>query len=293
MKEFKCGTVSIIGKPNTGKSTLINALTGSKISAVSDKPNTTRNKILGVCNSNDSQIIFLDTPGIQKSSKFLNRIMVQSSYQAIGESDIVLVIVDCTKRSTFNTDEIASKILDKKPIIAINKIDLVKKSKILNIVNILKDIFPTVDSFIPISALEEEGLDILIKEFKRILPIADKILPDDITTDQPEKFYISEIIREKIFNTFYQEVPYRTAVVIEDIIDKKRVSSIQAYIIVENTHHKQIIIGKNGSMIKKIGIESRADIENFLSCKVFLDLRVKIDSTWLKTKEKAFNYSSI
>lgn len=293
MKEFKCGTVSIIGKPNTGKSTLINALTGSKISAVSDKPNTTRNKILGVCNSNDSQIIFLDTPGIQKSSKFLNRIMVQSSYQAIGESDIVLVIVDCTKRSTFNTDEIASKIVDKKPIIAINKIDLVKKSKILNIVNILKDIFPTVDSFIPISALEEEGLDILIKEFKRILPIADKILPDDVTTDQPEKFYISEIIREKIFNTFYQEVPYRTAVVIEDIIDKKRVSSIQAYIIVENTHHKQIIIGKNGSMIKKIGIESRADIENFLSCKVFLDLRVKIDSTWLKTKEKAFNYSSI
>jgi len=293
MKEFKCGTVSIIGKPNTGKSTLINALTGSKISAVSDKPNTTRNKILGVCNSNDSQIIFLDTPGIQKSSKFLNRIMVQSSYQAIGESDIVLVIVDCTKRSTFNTDEIASKIVDKKPIIAINKIDLVKKSKILNIVNILKDIFPTVDSFIPISALEEEGLDILIKEFKRILPVADKILPDDVTTDQTEKFYISEIIREKIFNTFYQEVPYRTAVVIEDIIDKKRVSSIQAYIIVENTHHKQIIIGKNGSMIKKIGIESRADIEKFLSCKVFLDLRVKIDSTWLKTKEKAFNYSSI
>ena len=293
MKEFKCGTVSIIGKPNTGKSTLINALTGSKISAVSDKPNTTRNKILGVCNSTDSKIIFLDTPGIQKSSKFLNRIMVQSSYQAIGESDIVLVIVDCTKRSTFNTDEIASKIVDKKPIIAINKIDLVKKSKILNIVNILKDIFPTVDSFIPISALEEEGLDILIKEFKRILPVADKILPDDVTTDQPEKFYISEIIREKIFNTFYQEVPYRTAVVIEDIIDKKRVSSIQAYIIVENTHHKQIIIGKNGSMIKKIGIESRADIENFLSCKVFLDLRVKIDSTWLKTKEKAFNYSSI
>jgi len=293
MKEFKCGTVSIIGKPNTGKSTLINALTGSKISAVSDKPNTTRNKILGVCNSNDSQIIFLDTPGIQKSSKFLNRIMVQSSYQAIGESDIVLVIVDCTKRSTFNTDEIASKIVDKKPIIAINKIDLVKKSKILNIVNILKDIFPTVDSFIPISALEEEGLDILIKEFKRILPVADKILPDDVTTDQPEKFYISEIIREKIFNTFYQEVPYRTAVVIEEIIDKKKVSSIQAYIIVENTHHKQIIIGKNGSMIKKIGIESRVDIENFLSCKVFLDLRVKIDSTWLKTKEKAFNYSSI
>ena len=293
MKEFKCGTVSIVGKPNTGKSTLINALTGSKVSAVSDKPNTTRNKILGVCNSDDSQIIFLDTPGIQKSSKFLNRIMVQSSYQAIGESDIVLVIVDCTKLSTFNTDEIASKIVDKKPIIAINKIDLVKKSKILNIVNTLKDIFPTVDSFIPISALEEEGLEILINEFKRILPVGEKILPDDVTTDQPEKFYISEIIREKIFNTFYQEVPYRTAVVIEDIVDKKRVSSIQAYIIVENTHHKQIIIGKNGSMIKKIGIESRADIENFLSCKVFLDLRVKIDSTWLKTKEKAFNYSSI
>ena len=157
----------------------------------------------------------------------------------------------------------------------------------------LKDTFPNVESFIPISALEEEGLDILINEFKKVLPVSDKILPDDMTTDQSEKFYISEIIREKIFNTFYQEVPYRTAVVIEDIVDKKNLSSIQAYIIVENSHHKQIIIGKGGSMIKKIGIESRGDIENFLSCKVFLDLRVKIDGTWLKTKEKAFNYSSI
>jgi GTP-binding protein Era len=293
MKEFKCGTVSIIGKPNTGKSTLINALTGKKISAVSDKPNTTRNKILGVYNSEDCQIIFLDTPGIQKSSKFLNRIMVQSSYQAIGESDIVLVIVDGSRKSTFNTDEIASKIVDKKPVIAINKIDLIKKSKILSILNVLTDQFPIAESFVPISALEEEGLDILIEEFKKALPVGEKILPEDMVTDQPEKFYISEIIREKIFNTFYQEVPYRTAVVIEDIVDKRNNSSIQAYIIVENTHHKQIVIGKNGSMIKKIGIESRADIENFLSCKVFLYLRVKIDPTWLKTKEKAFNYSSI
>ena len=293
MKEFKCGTISIIGKPNTGKSTLINTLTGVKISAVSDKPNTTRNKILGVYNSENSQIIFLDTPGLQKSSKFLNRIMVQSSYQAIGESDIVLVLIDGSKKSTINTEDIASKIVNKKPIIAINKIDLIKKSKILNIVNILKDKFPNVESFIPISALEEEGLGVLIEEIEKVLPVSDRLLPEDMTTDQTEKFYISEIIREKIFNTFYQEVPYRTAVVIEDIFDKKKLSSIQAYIVVENSHHKQIIIGKGGSMIKKIGIESRKDIENFLSCKVFLDLRVKIDSTWLKTKEKAFNYSNI
>ena len=293
MKEFKCGTISIIGKPNTGKSTLINTLTGVKISAVSDKPNTTRNKILGVYNSENSQIIFLDTPGLQKSSKFLNRIMVQSSYQAIGESDIVLVLIDGSKKSTINTEDIASKIVNKKPIIAINKIDLIKKSKILNIVNILKDNFPNVESFIPISALEEEGLGVLIEEIEKVLPVSDRLLPEDMTTDQTEKFYISEIIREKIFNTFYQEVPYRTAVVIEDVFDKKKLSTIQAYIIVENSHHKQIIIGKGGSMIKKIGIESRKDIENFLSCKVFLDLRVKIDSTWLKTKEKAFNYSNI
>ena len=293
MKEFKCGTISIIGKPNTGKSTLINALTGVKISAVSDKPNTTRNKILGVYNSENSQIIFLDTPGLQKSSKFLNRIMVQSSYKAISESDIVLVLIDGSKKSTINTEDIASKIVNKKPIIAINKIDLIKKSKILNIVNILKDNFPNVESFIPISALEEEGLGILIEEIEKVLPVSDRLLPEDMTTDQTEKFYISEIIREKIFNTFYQEVPYRTAVVIEDVFDKKKLSSIQAYIIVENSHHKQIIIGKGGSMIKKIGIESRKDIEKFLSCKVFLDLRVKIDSTWLKTKEKAFNYSNI
>ena len=157
----------------------------------------------------------------------------------------------------------------------------------------LKDKFPNVESFIPISALEEEGLGVLIEEIEKVLPVSDRLLPEDMTTDQTEKFYISEIIREKIFNTFYQEVPYRTAVVIEYIFNKKKLSSIQAYIVVENSHHKQIIIGKGGSMIKKIGIESRKDIENFLSCKVFLDLRVKIDSTWLKTKEKAFNYSNI
>ena len=174
MKEFKCGTISINGKPNTGKSTLINALTGVKISAVSDKPNTTRNKILGVYNSENSQIIFLDTPGLQKSSKFLNRIMVQSSYQAIGESDIVLVLIDGSKKSTINTEDIASKIVNKKPIIAINKIDLIKKSKILNIVNTLKDKFPSVESFIPITAFEEEGLGVLIEEIEKVLPVSDK-----------------------------------------------------------------------------------------------------------------------
>ena len=130
MKEFKCGTVSIIGKPNTGKSTLINSITGRRISAVSDKPNTTRNKILGVLNSTEYQIIFLDTPGIQKSNKFLNRTMVQSSFQAIGEADVVLIIVDATRPTVFEDSDVIAKFKEKKTIIAINKIDLVKKSLI-------------------------------------------------------------------------------------------------------------------------------------------------------------------
>ena len=293
MKEFKSGTVSIIGKPNTGKSTLINLLTKKRISAVSDKPNTTRNKILGVYNSKDSQILFLDTPGYQKSNKFLNRIMVQSSLQAISEGDIILLLIDATKKILPEDDNLFRKIESKNSIVAINKIDLIKKSKILNLINKLSTEYSFIKSFIPISALENQGIDLLLKEINNFLPFNEKLIPDDIYTDQAEKFYISEIIREKLYVNLFKEVPYRTAVVIEEMIDKKKIIVIQSYIIVESSQHKQIILGKRGSMIKKIGLESRKDIQDFLNCKVYLDLRVKIDNQWLKTKDKAFNYSSI
>ena len=293
MKEFKSGTVSIIGKPNTGKSTLINLLTDKRISAVSDKPNTTRNKILGVYNSQDSQILFLDTPGYQKSNKFLNRIMVQSSLQAISEGDIVLLLIDATKKILPEDENLFRKIESKNSIVAINKIDLIKKSKILNLINKLSTDYSFIKSFIPISALENQGIDSLLKEINNFLPFNEKLIPDDIYTDQAEKFYISEIIREKLYVNLFKEVPYRTAVVIEEMIDKKKIIVIQSYIIVESSQHKQIILGKRGSMIKKIGLESRKDIQDFLNCKVYLDLRVKIDNQWLKTKDKAFNYSSI
>ena len=293
MKEFKSGTVSIIGKPNTGKSTLINLLTDKRISAVSDKPNTTRNKILGVYNSQDSQILFLDTPGYQKSNKFLNRIMVQSSLQAISEGDIILLLIDATKKILPQDENLFRKIESKNSIVAINKIDLIKKSKILNLINKLSTEYSFIKSFIPISALENQGIDSLLKEINNFLPFNEKLIPDDIYTDQAEKFYISEIIREKLYVNLFKEVPYRTAVVIEEMIDKKKIIVIQSYIIVESSQHKQIILGKRGSMIKKIGLESRKDIQDFLNCKVYLDLRVKIDNQWLKSKDKAFNYSSI
>tara|TARA_A100001234_G_scaffold215234_1_gene219757 strand:- start:1917 stop:2798 length:882 start_codon:yes stop_codon:yes gene_type:complete len=293
MQEFKSGTVSIIGKPNTGKSTLINLITDRRISAVSDKPNTTRNKILGVYNRDNTQILFLDTPGFQKSKKFLNRIMIQSSMQAIGEGDIILLLIDATKKILPEDEELFRKIEGKNSIIAINKIDLIKKSKILNLINKLSNEYSFVKSFVPISALENQGIDLLIKEFMEYLPHSQKLMPDGIYTDQAEKFYISEIIREKIYINLFKEVPYRTAVVIEEMIDKKKIIVIQSYIVVESSQHKQIILGKKGSMIKKIGLESRKDIQDFLNCKVYLDLRVKIDNQWLKTKDKAFNYSSI
>jgi len=293
MENFKAGTVSIIGKPNTGKSTLINTITGRKISAVSDKPNTTRNKILGVLNSKDSQMLFLDTPGLQKSNKFLNRIMVQSSMQAISEADVILVMIDGTKKFSEDDLNLFDKIKDKNPIVAINKIDLIKKSRILGLIENLRSKYDFVENFIPISALNNEGTNLLLDKLKENLPFDEKILPDDILTDQPEKFYLSEIIREKIFINLYQEVPYRIAVVVEEIIEKKKIIVIQAYIVAESSHHKQIIIGKKGQMIKKVGEESRVDIQEFLNCKVFLDLRVKVDSQWLKIKDKAFNYSNI
>ena len=269
MKEFKSGTVSIIGKPNTGKSTLINLLTNKRISAVSDKPNTTRNKILGVYNSKDSQILFLDTPGYQKSNKFLNRIMVQSSLQAISEGDIILLLIDATKKILPEDENLFRKIESKNSIVAINKIDLIKKSKILNLINKLSTEYSFIKSFIPISALENQGIDLLLKEINNFLPFNEKLIPDDIYTDQAEKFYISEIIREKLYVNLFKEVPYRTAVVIEEMIDKKKIIVIQSYIIVESSQHKQIILGKRGSMIKKIGLESRKDIQDFLNCKVY------------------------
>ena len=293
MENFKAGTVSIIGKPNTGKSTLINTITGRKISAVSDKPNTTRNKILGVLNSKDSQMLFLDTPGLQKSNKFLNRIMVQSSMQAISEADVILVMIDGTKKFSEDDLNLFDKIKDKNPIVAINKIDLIKKSRILGLIENLSSKYDFVENFIPISALNNEGTNLLLDKLKENLPFNEKILPDDTLTDQPEKFYLSEIIREKIFTNLYQEVPYRIAVVVEEVIEKKKIVVIQAYIVAESSHHKQIIIGKKGQMIKKVGEESRVDIQEFLNCKVFLDLRVKVDSQWLKIKDKAFNYSNI
>ena len=269
MQEFKSGTVSIIGKPNTGKSTLINLITDRRISAVSDKPNTTRNKILGVYNRDNTQILFLDTPGFQKSKKFLNRIMIQSSMQAIGEGDIILLLIDATKKILPEDDELFRKIEGKNSIIAINKIDLIKKSKILNLINKLSNEYSFVKSFVPISALENQGIDLLIKEFMEYLPHSQKLMPDGIYTDQAEKFYISEIIREKIYINLFKEVPYRTAVVIEEMIDKKKIIVIQSYIVVESSQHKQIILGKKGSMIKKIGLESRKDIQDFLNCKVY------------------------
>ena len=293
MENFKAGTVSIIGKPNTGKSTLINTITGRKISAVSDKPNTTRNKILGVLNSKDSQMLFLDTPGLQKSNKFLNRIMVQSSMQAISEADVILVMIDGTKKFSEDDLNLFDKIKDKNPIVAINKIDLINKSRILGLIENLSSKYDFVENFIPISALNNEGTNLLLDKLKENLPFDEKILPDDTLTDQPEKFYLSEIIREKIFTNLYQEVPYRIAVVVEEVIEKKKIVVIQAYIVAESSHHKQIIIGKKGQMIKKVGEESRVDIQEFLNCKVFLDLRVKVDSQWLKIKDKAFNYSNI
>ena len=293
MDNFKSGTVSIIGRPNTGKSTLINLITDRRISAVSDKPNTTRNKILGVLNTSELQVLFLDTPGIEKSNKFLNKLMVQSSMQAIGDADLILLLIDATKKIIPEDIEIFRKIQDKNCIAVINKIDLIKKSKILKMIETLNKDYNFIKSYIPISALENKGINFLMDELKKYLPNNYKILPDDFVTNQPEKFYISEIIREKIYVNFYKEVPYRTAVVIEEIISKKNVIVIQAYIIVESSQHKQIILGKKGEMIKKIGQESRLEIEKFLECKIYLDLRVKIDSTWLKTKDKAFNYSNI
>ncbi len=281
---FKSGFVSIVGRPNVGKSTLTNCLAGEKISIISNKPQTTRNTIKTIINTDSSQIIFIDTPGIHKPKTKLGEYMVSIAEDTLNEVDIVLFLVEATDAEPGSGDQFIMeqlKELSTPVFLIINKIDLIKKEQLFERIKKYTDIMEFA-AVIPISALNDEGTGIVLKEIEKLLPEGPKYFPDDIITDQPEKMLAAELIREKILELIQEEVPHGTGV--EVISFKERegrdLIDIEANIYCERESHKGILIGKEGKMLKKIGSLARVEIENLLGVKVFLQLWVKVKPDW-------------
>ncbi len=281
---FKSGFAAIIGRPNVGKSTLVNKLVGEKIVIASDRPQTTRNVIRCIVNGNDYQIIFIDTPGIHKPRHRLDQYMVKSAAGTIGEVDAVLFVVEAGENHIGPGDQYILEQLknSKVPVILlINKIDTVKKEDILPLIEKYKGSF-SYHSVIPISALQGDGMDIIIDELKKIIPEGPKLFPDDMITDQPERVIAAEIIREKALHLLQDEVPHGIAVEVTSMKERegRDIAEIQATIYCEKESHKPIVIGSKGAMLKEIGRRARLDIEAFLASKVFLELWVKVRKNW-------------
>jgi len=280
---FKSGFVSIIGRSNVGKSTLLNKLIGEKISIVSDKPQTTRNKILGVKNFPGIQVVFIDTPGIHKPRHKLNEYMVNTALSTLDEVDIIFFMVEAGELAGPG-DRYIMGLLDKitKPVfLLINKIDIVQKDTLLPQIDEYRRLYKFEEIF-PISALCGDNLDKLNESLKKYLYEGPQYFPEDIVTDQPVRFIASEIIREKIYQFTYHEIPYSIAVGIEDFqeAEDKNLILIRAIIYVERDSQKGIIIGKGGAMLKKVGQLAREELEAIMGIKVFLELWVKVKDKW-------------
>jgi GTP-binding protein Era len=281
--EFKSGFVSLIGRPNTGKSTLLNLLLGEKISIISSKPQTTRNRILGIKNLPTGQIVFLDTPGVHYSRTKLNQAMVKVALATLQEVDIVCFLIEADRPDNEENDLILEdlKKVSKPVILVINKIDLVSKGRLLPIMERYSQL-RSFEQIIPISALRGEGVDVLGAELLKILPEGPKFFPEDMITDLSERFLVSEFIREKVIQLTREEIPYSTAVEVEEFNEReeKNLIVIKAIIQVERESQKGILIGEKGRMLKEIGRLAREEIEAFLGARVFLELWVKVEKNW-------------
>jgi GTP-binding protein Era len=280
---FKSGFVAIIGRPNSGKSTLLNTLLGEKIAIISDKPQTTRNRILGIKNLPAGQIVFFDTPGIHRARSRLNQSMVRIALATYTEVDAICLLVEATDPEN-NENHYILQTLEKfkQPLIlAINKIDLVSKSALLPMMEHYGRV-GRFEQIIPISALQGDGIETFLQVLLQILPEGPRLFPEDMTTDQTERFLVSELIREKVFLLTRQEIPYATAVKVETFKEKeeRNLILIQATIHVERESQKGILIGNNGRMLKEIGKLSREEIEKLLGARVFLELWVKVEKNW-------------
>ncbi len=278
---FRCGYVAIIGLPNAGKSTLLNALLNIKLSIISSKPQTTRRRILGILNKENYQVVFIDTPGILKPRYKLQTRMMEQVLTATEDADLLTLILDVTEpRHPIEIDLQAMNPRKKSVILLLNKIDLINRQNVLPLIDTYKEFYPF-EEIIPISALGRDGVDKVEEEIVKRLPLHPPFYPPDVLSDQPERFFVAEIIREKIFERFYQEVPYSTEVVVEEFKERpSKKDYIYAVIYVERPSQKGIIIGKKGEALKKIGETARREIEEFLGKEVFLELRVKVNENW-------------
>lgn len=279
-EKFKSGFIAVIGRPNVGKSTLINKLIGQKISIVSNKPQTTRNKILGILSKDDIQIIFIDTPGMHKPKHKLGEMMMKAANSALDEVDLIIFVSDLTETFGLGEQYILDKLatVNTPVVLALNKSDKLKKANLARAQQCYTHEFVATKV---VSALTGDGLPELMNTLKRYLPEGPQYYPSDMLTDQPERFVVSEIIREKIFRATYDEIPHSVAVAIEEMVTRKNGKMfVRAVIFVERDSQKAIIIGDNGKNLKEIGQLSRVDIEALLGNEVYLDLWVKAKKNW-------------
>lgn len=282
---FKSGFIAILGRPNVGKSTFFNAVCGEKISIVANKPQTTRNRITGIKNSPDAQMIFLDTPGMHKAKSPLNRAMVQAAHDTIGDADVLLMMIEAQaaigEQDLFLIESLKQAQVKVPVFLAINKIDRIDKPLLLPLMDKLSKLYDYTGIF-PVSALKGDGLDTLLKNLQEALPEGPQLFPDDIVTDSTERFIAGEFIREQIMLLTSQEIPYASAVTIDAFKEdeEKNLIRISATINVEKESQKAIMIGKKGAMLKKIGTQARLSMENLFGAKVFLELFVRVKKDW-------------
>lgn len=284
---FKSGFVSIIGKPNVGKSTLLNAIIGEKIVITSDKPQTTRNRIQGIHNIPSGQIVFIDTPGIHIGRSRFNRSMVDVARSAISGVDLLLLVVDVTVQADADFVNDILKNVKIPVVLVLNKIDLLSdKNLALKKIADWASLYPFTE-IVPVSAGRNDGVEHLVSVISSYLPEGAAMFPDDILTDMPEKFVVAEMIREKVFRLTHDEIPYSTAVVVESFIERENgVIAISAAIMLERATQKGIVIGRKGEMLKKIGSQARHDIERLLDTRIFLELFVKVVENWSEKPSK-------
>lgn len=288
----KAGFVNIIGKPNAGKSTLSNALVGEQLSIITPKASTTRHRIKGIINSDEYQLILSDTPGIIEPAYKLHESMMDSVNESVEDADVLIILADVTN-ANFSDEHYNLFAKAKCPVILIlNKIDLSNPQQVTTVMNELKSRINPVE-VIALSALNGLNPQSLVNTIANYLPEHEPYFPKDQLTDRNTRFFVSEIIREKIFNLYEQEIPYSTEVIVHDYKEERNIDKIYAFIIVERDSQKGIIVGKNGQGIKQIGVEARKDIEAFVQKKVFLDLRVKVEENWRKDERKLKHWGYI
>ena len=283
---MKSGFVSLVGRPNVGKSTLLNSLVGRKVAITSNKPQTTRNIIQGIYNDGDSQIVFVDTPGIHKPNHKLGKVLNKQAYYSIDDVDVVLFLVDGSVELGLGDKYVIDRLkeVDKPVILVINKIDKISKEKILEKINEYKDLY-SFSEIIPLSALKKNNTETVINVLKKYLTDQFKYFDDETYTNVSEQFMVSEIIREKVFNVTEEEVPHSVTCVVENVEFNRNSVNINACIIVDRDSLKRIIIGKQGSKIKDIGISARKELEDMFGKKVYLELFVKVIKKW-RDREK-------